>query len=436
MTDEGFPKYTPHPVQVRFHQDPRERRWFCAGYGTGKTTAAVFEAFTNAVVRHPGHVGIMAAPSFPLLFQALFTEWTQWVPRDWWTLHQDPKAGSELRVRTPTGQVSRILLRSTSNPVANEGVNAAWLVFDEAPRERDRAAYDVLVSRVRRGYPGRQLGVVLTGPPMTRKHWTAEEFGTGPDAKHRGHVRHWSDGLHATIRCRTRDNPYLPPGYEAKLRARPSASKAWCDQFLDALFGAAEGQVFPSFSRDVHVIEAAKLAGRKWRRIGVGVDWGWAHPGVMLTVAQDGLGDLYIIREEVHQRKVVADTPAGWGPIARALSKAHRPELWACDPSQPGSLESLASWPGVVGLVYPANNDVQEGLNRVAAMLEWAVTRPGNLGSQRPALYVSDACPHVIGEFESYSRRKDRDGSLTETPEKKGDDAMDALRYAVMALSD
>ena len=436
LLQPGGPVYTPHPQQVRFHADPRERRWYCAGYGSGKTTASVFEGFANAVIRHPGMVGIVAAPSFPLLFQAWFTEWCQWIPREWWTLHQDPKAGSELRVRTPDGQTSRILLRSTSNPVSNEGVNAAWLVFDEAPRERDRTAYDILVSRVRRGYPGRQRGVILTGPPMTRRHWTALEYGTGPDATHLGHVRHWTDGVQSVVRCRTRDNPFLPKGYEAQLRSRPGASKQWCDQFLDALFGAAEGQVFPAFSPDVHVIRAATLAARRWRRVGVGVDWGWAHPGVMLTGGQDGLGDIYILREDVHSQKVVADTPAGWGPVAKDISKRYSPELWACDPSQPGSIENLASWPGVRGLVYGANNDVQEGLNRVAARLEWAVTRPVKLGTGRPALYISDDCPYTIAEFQSYARRKERDGSLSEAPEKRGDDAMDALRYLVMALTD
>lgn len=279
--------YAPTPRQKAFHDCAAAWRWYCAGYGSGKTTAAVVEALQAAVVTHPGYVGLVAAPTYKLLFQAWFAEWRQWVPQALWRLVRGGPLGEHLLVQTETGgKPSTILLRSTDNPWSSEGINAAWALFDEATRETDRSAFDVIASRVRRGYPGRQLSIVLTGPPATRRHWSALEFGTGPGLDVPGDGLQWGTRRRAVVRARTRDNPYLPRDYEAALRSRPGASRAWARQWLDAEFGAADGQVYEMFSRDTHVVPAASLAGRQWRRVVAGVDWGWAHPGATVVCGQ------------------------------------------------------------------------------------------------------------------------------------------------------
>lgn len=134
---------------------------------------------------------------------------------------------------------------------------------------------------------------------------------------------------------------------------------------------------------------------------------------------------------------MVADATVadGWGPIWERVTDAHRVQEFACDPSGPGNLTVLSRVVRRLGArAYGAQNDVGEGLRRVTALLERAASR-GSGPARDPALYVSDACVHTIGEFESYARRKARDGSILEAPAEVGDDAMDALRYAVMALT-
>lgn len=436
--------YSPTPRQQDFHASPAPERWYCAGYGAGKTTATVVEAVALATRTHPGFTGIVAAPTFPLLFQSWFGEWKRLVPRSAWELKRDPHEGPHILMPTPLGP-SKIYLRSTKNPWSNEGINAAWMVFDEATRERDRSAVDVLLSRVRRGYPGRQLCSIFSGPPSTRRHWSAEQFGTGPDASHRGSEAGWTDGRRAVIRARTRDNPHLPAGYEQSLRTRPGSSKAWCAQWLDASFGSVEGQVYAAFDRAVHVLPAASLAGRQWRAVTVGTDWGWEHPGVMVVVAQDAFGDLFLLREEVHQRLVVAPVeqpgvavvpPGSWVDVAKRLVASHRVESMACDPSAPGSIRTLGMALRSRGTrVFGGDNDVTEGLQRVTAALERAAARGTPDKRGLPGLWVSDACHSSINEFESYARKRARDGSVLEEVEKRGDDVMDALRYAVMHLT-
>lgn len=432
-------EYDPHARQEWFHTAPQPFRWFCAGYGAGKSLALVIEALLNAVVHHPGFQGIVAAPTYGLLFRAWWQAWKDFVPRVWWQFKRDPHFGPYLLIPTAAHGLSTIWLRSTSDPASNEGINAAWLCFDEAPRERNRESFDVLHGRLRAGYPGRQRTIALAGPPQTRTHWTAKEFGTGPDAGHSGTMQHWHDDLHAVVRCRTEDNPFLPPNYARDMRARPGASKAWCAQWMDALFGAGEGMVYESFSRDVHVVRASALVGRTWTKARVGTDWGFTSPGAMMVTAEDAtFGDLYVIAEEYHTGKLVAEGSGQWLEIARKLVDAHDVEAFDCDPSSPGNLKALrlGTREGCrrVPRVLAGNNDRGEGIRRVQARLEAAVERGRTpKGMPRPALYVSDACPNLIEEFESWSRRKARDGSLTEDPEDDHDHALDGVRYTVMA---
>lgn len=421
--------YVPSPRQRAFHTAPQPRRWYCAGYGSGKTTAAVIEALLAATVHHPGYTGIVCAPTFPLLVQGWLAEWRRWVPASLYSLREG--TSPVITMPTPSG-TSTILLRSTTHAHSLEAVNAAWVVFDEATREPSPDPYRVLLGRLRRGYPGRQRTMILTGPPSTRRHWTAAEFGAGPGAKHQGTQLDWHDQHQAVTRARTRDNPHLPPTYEPAIRSRPGATRAWCAQYLDAEFGSVEGQVYEMWSRSAHVVPAASLAGRRWRRVVVGTDWGWSHPGAMVTVASDGYGDLYVVAEEVHRQRLVADVPGGWCQIGAALEAAHGPEAFACDPSMPGNIAALHRT--VRARCYGADNDVGEGIRRVGAHLERALARkPGTPGPA--ALWVSDACPQLIGELEGYAHRRHRDGSFSDDPEETGDDAADALRYAVMALT-
>jgi hypothetical protein len=431
-------EYTPHDAQEAFHTAPQSSRWFCGGYGSGKSKSLVIEALMNAVVHHPGFQGIVAAPTYGLLFRAWFQAWKEFVPQAWWQLKKDPYLGPHLLIQTAAHGQSTVWLRSTSDPASNEGINAAWIVFDEAPRERNRESYDVLHGRLRAGYPGRQRPVVIAGPPQTRSHWTAKEFGTGPDAGHFGTMQRWHSADHAVVRCRTEDNPFLPADYLPKLLARPGVTRAWIAQWLHALFGGVEGQVYESFSRDIHVVRAESLVGRAWKKVKVGTDWGYTKPGAMMAIGEDGLGDLYVFAEEYHAGKLVADEPGHWIPLGRTMVNVHAATDFYCDPSAPGHLQALR-----VGLrkgctrparVIAADNEMGEGIRRVAARLEAAADRARNpKAPPRPALYVSDACVNVINEFESWAHKKARDGSLTETPEDDHDHALDGVRYVAMS---
>lgn len=426
-------KYKPNPRQLAFHQNESPWRWFCGGYGSGKTTTAVVEAFRLAYFTHPGYAGIVAAPTYKLLHQAWFAEWKMWIPKDCWEKKNTLDLGPHIILDTPYGE-SIIYMRSTSDPGSNEGINAAWLVFDEASLEKDKRAFEVLSARIRRGYPGRQRSIILTGPPQTKKHWTAVEFGYSTNDKFKGDDLSWSDGTRAVIRAKTADNPYLPPDYERNMRSRPGATKAWCEQWLEAKFGSVEGQIYQAFDKEVHVVPHSKVTTIPFKKVLSGVDWGFTHPGTALTCGLAG-EDIYVINEEIHQGKVVSNSEEGWGPIFETIMREHKCTDFACDPSAPDKITILQLLCRKYGArAYAANNSVQDGINKITALLENTLERKrtGQLG--KPCIFISDKCVHTISEFESYSRKKAKDGSVLDVPEEKGDDAMDGLRYAVVTL--
>ena len=313
-------------------------------------------------------------------------------------------------------------------------------MFDEAPRERSRASFDVLTARLRRGYPGRQLGAVLTGPPQGKAHWTALEFGTGPnpDEQRTGTESHWTTGTHAVTRAQTSDNPFLPPEYVKRMLSRPGVTKAWIDQYVRALFSNIDGAVWGMFDRNIHVVPDA--VARKFQVLNMcgGIDWGWTHPGVMLVGGITPRGDVVVLREEVHSQKIVSDSPDGWGQIAVQLTDSERVSQWYGDPSQPNNIEviqrCILRMAKRKANVYPADNNVGEGIRCVAALMEGATGVQIIGQSARPRLFISDKCPLLIACIEGYVHKKDTDGDHTEQPVKKNDDPADALRYLVMGL--
>lgn len=196
---------------------------------------------------------------------------------------------------------------------------------------------------------------------------------------------------------------------------------------------ARKGRIYEEFTRATHVVPHATLerdyrGQGRWlfRRIVVGVDWGFTHPGAMVVVGVTGTGTLVVLHVEHHPGLLVAErtdaTREGWLAIARRLRDTYRPERFVADPSEPGNIRQLRQALGGSPVVENADNDVSEGLRRTKVAM------------QGRGLLVSDRCAPLIDEIEGYSYRAGADG-LSETPQEVRDDACDALRYAVMAVT-
>ncbi len=201
---------------------------------------------------------------------------------------------------------------------------------------------------------------------------------------------------------------------------------------------ARKGRVYEAFSRTTHVVPHARLEalyrrGGRWqfRRIVIGVDWGYTHPGAMVVVGVTGAGALVVLHEEHHQHMLVAERTSpqreGWLSVAKRLRAEFSPERFVADPSEPGYILQLRQALNGNPVVENARNEVSEGIRRAQVAMQ---PRPDGV----PGLLVSDRCTALIDELETYSYRATA-GGISEAPQEVHDDAADALRYAVMAAT-
>ncbi|NLJ61627.1 MAG: hypothetical protein GX338_11850 [Firmicutes bacterium] len=365
---------------------------FQAGAGAGKTWAGVCKALLNAR-RSPGSRGMFVAPSFPQLQQAvmphlltlggdmgLLTLWD-------WQKQQN-------RIVLPNG--SEFWLRSADNPAALLGADLAWCVGDEVALWK-RQAYDYLMGRLRQpGYPHQ---AAFTFTPKGR-NWCWEVLGVE------------REGLEI-IRASTFTNPFLEDDYHERLRREyGEGTQLWQQEVLGE-YVAWEGLVYPQFGVDTHIIEPpADIV----TAVG-GVDWGWTNPGVMLVLGVAADGTFHVLHETYEREQPIE----WWAAEAQRLTARYGVSEWHCDPSEPGNIRALK----VAGVeAVAANNAVVPGIAAVSA----------RIASRE--LLLAPQCVETVRELQAYCWKTRPDGTQRkDEPEKHNDHAMDALRYAVMALT-
>lgn len=169
------------------------------------------------------------------------------------------------------------------------------------------------------------------------------------------------------------------------------------------------------------------------RTVGVGVDWGFTNPGVMLVGGLDGDGRLIVVHEVYRSQQLI-----GWWVDQGKRIKAHyAPVAFVCDPAEPAFIEEFRR----AGLnAVEADNDIRAGIQAVQTRLEVAA-------DGRPRLYLYDGAlaerdellaeaKHPTStdqEFDAYAWPKGGDGKpIKEKPVDMYNHGMDALRYLVM----
>ncbi len=387
--------YKPHKKQREFHRAKASRKAFIGGIGSGKTTAGVNEAIREAI-RQPGSLGVIAAPTYPMLRDATQREFWAYFPEE--LMHSFNKTEQHLKLING----SEILFRSLDNPERLRGLNIAWFYIDEAALVT-RRSWDILIGRLRQ--PGYEYKAWITTTPKGY-NWVYDVF-----------VKERRDN-YSVIYATTHDNPHLSREYLAELES--SYSGSFYQQEILGKFVQHEGLVYQEFSRAVHIVE--KLPER-FSRIIAGVDFGYTNPSVILVIGVDYDGRAYII-EEFYQRRVMITELVG---VAEELNKKYRIETFYCDPSEPQFIEAFRQ----AGLnAVEAENAILPGINEVSARLKVQ-------GDGKPRLFVHSSCVNTIMEFENYAYPEAKEGKpQQEKPLKLFDHAMDALRYAVMGIKE
>lgn len=355
---------------------------FIAGVGSGKTFGGAVKGISLA---EPNTLGLVVAPTYPMLRDATLRAY-QDILGDALDVHKGEMLG-----RLSNG--AEILFRSADKPDRLRGPNIHWAHIDEGAL-CPSGTWEIVIGRLRAS--GGAGPCFITSTPKGR-NWLYER---APE-------------LHV-FRAHTADNPYLADAFVESLRA--SYTGKFAAQELRGEFVAFEGLVYEEFDRARHVQEREG----PWNRVVIGCDEGYTNPAVLLVVAEDGDGRVHVLDEFYKRRVLQGDVVGECGRLVAAYGA----DSVLVDPSAAGLIAEMLS----AGLpASAADNAVTDGIQAVKARL--AV-----VGDGRARFSISPQCANTLAEFESYVW-KETAGRMTDAPEKVNDHAMDALRYAVMHLS-
>lgn len=205
------------------------------------------------------------------------------------------------------------------------------------------------------------------------------------------------------------DNEFLDAEYiEGLIASTPSGMMT--DRNIWGKWVAAEGAIYVDFSQKNWISEA-DLEGVRFERYMAGVDWGYAHKGVISVWGVDADGCYYRLAEHAERYKDIDY----WVNIARQFQRKYRDITFYCDPARQEYLQKFRQ----AGLsVRPAYNSVMSGISILASLYKTGRARVNS----REA-----ACEHFKQEIYTYSYND----SGRDEPKKVNDDVMDADRYAV-----
>jgi len=215
------------------------------------------------------------------------------------------------------------------------------------------------------------------------------------------------DYFHATAL----DNRLLPADFQRSIAGLPD--NVYGKRLGQGLWVAAEGAIY-NFPTEQVVSPAPET---RWKRIVAGIDWGFVHAFACEIVGVSGSGRLSVLGEVYRRGALLEDII----PALLRLQDVLGIEAFYADPSEP---EYIATCQRRGLQVVPARNDVLPGINAVSAAI-------------RQGLTIDPACSGLLTELPNYRWAPERTtGGFREKPVEEGDDACDALRYAVMALAE
>ncbi len=482
--------YTLNPAQARFLACDERFSFYVGGVGAGKSFAGALKAIAW-MLDHPGSLGVIGAPTYPMLrdaTQRTVFELLESLPES--LRRQFNK--SEQRLLLENG--SEVLFRSLEEPDRMRGLNLAWFWLDEAPL-CTYYSWQMLKARLRQpGYPWQGWA---TGTPRGRDGF-AYDFELRP----RPH--------HALFRASTLENAaHLPPEYVEDL----GYSGALYDQDVLGLFTAFEGLVYTfeaddqghlrehpvvlewltettsntedaentagrgeetSIAQGGHEGHEGQRDGKGWdgqRRPDAGavfpfsplrhsapnpaypevnhgpfadvlggVDWGYTNPTAAVVFGLDGDDRAWQL-DEWYQRRAPLDEVVL--PALCELTRRWGIKYWYCGPDEPEHIAQLRvalSRAHLSCMVIPGNNAVSAGIQTITRAL-------ARRGDGTRGLYVSPRCTYTIAEYGSYQypmedtqsplgmpggpRPAGMGAEASEVPIKANDHAMDATRYAL-----
>ena len=279
------------------------------------------------------------------------------------------------------------------------GLTAYLIMLDEATLLPEEFVSQTLA---RLSLTGAKL--IMTTNPDHPGHWLRKKYLLRADDLNLGH---W----HFTLD----DNPYLDADYVTALKSELTG--VFYRRMILGEWVAGEGAIFDMFDENRHVVDVLPPL---IRTLAVGLDFGMNHPthAVMLCLSNDGR--LVVTSEYRYDARLKHGQQLTIAQVSAALKQwvgRQQPE-WVCVDPSAEVLEVQLYYDGWQNLMH-ADNAVLDGIRQVASLFA------------TDQLVIHSSCKDLIEELPGYSWDEKASERGDEKPIKAGDDACDALRYAI-----
>lgn len=389
-------------TQEMFTNDKSAIVGMFGGLGNGKTFAGCLKAALRILdPEQPPQLGLLARQTYPELrdsTQRTFFE----------ILHLfGLKRGVHFEYKKQENRViftngHEVILRSLDDPAKLLSINLGWFYIDQA-EEVTEEVYLTLLGRLRavdsvQGW--------LTGNPLGH-NWVWQRFIHNPIPGHK---------MYDAPTDENKDN--LPEGYIESLEK--NYNEIWVNRYLFGSWDAFEGQIYPDFDTNCHVVNDRSLP-TEWTRI-IAIDHGRTNPTAVLWGAIDNDDVLWIYREHYESGQDV-DHHA---KIINAYKGEGLSEVYLIDPStgagKKDDPETIGNRYRTLNVpVVNAWNDVQGGIDKVTHYIK------------SDKIKVMRSCVNFLREIINYQWEQPSaakiDMNQPERPLKKDDHAMDSWRY-------
>jgi phage terminase large subunit len=245
---------------------------FIGGIGSGKSYAGAVKAMLYS--QTPGTLGLVIAPSYPMLRDATLRTFRQVAEATIAETH-----ASEMRLTLRNG--AEVLFRSADQPDRLRGPNISWAWIDEASL-CGAETWEITIGRLRAD--GKAGPCWITTTPKGR-NWVYQR-----------------QAQMTVFRSTTAGNPYLSREFVESLYAAYEGKFA--QQELLGEFVGFDGLVYDEFDRGRNV---KTVPTRTWTRVFAGVDEGYTNPAVILIVGEDHDGRLHVMHEFYQRRRLQAE---------------------------------------------------------------------------------------------------------------------------------
>jgi PBSX family phage terminase large subunit len=234
----GFFRYEPHAKQRQWIDSYAREKLF-GGAKRGGKSAAIAMHITLLSMAFPGNRGLLARKAMTDLLDSTIAEFQQIVNPDIYELKRGDR-----KIIFKTDPPSEVLYRGLGEEGEFEkakSVTIGFLALDE-PSEIPKSAFLQLNAQLTHVLPnGKRPPYMTILGCNPEPGWVKERYVDSIDP------------AHVYVQALPRDNPGLPGGWEAELRA--NNDEDWVRRYLDGSWDVFEGQIFTELSDRLHNLD-------------------------------------------------------------------------------------------------------------------------------------------------------------------------------------